>query len=149
MALLFCVALLSLGAILAIGALDRLRSRPLDGAEVRQRLGLEVPGPVRSLVKRDGIAYPVHMALGGIILATGGDPAAAGVQWFKAAAHARSAEEVVTTASRLAESRTQSRDPTAFDQVICAHVEGGFWTGYQREVTQAAGVGCPRRPHRS
>src|SRR5215212_1505123 len=124
------------------GLWERVRARPIDVSEVREHLGIQVPMRLVALVKTDQIAFRVHATMAGLIERNYGDPAAYGVQWFKASAHARSSSEVEQAAAGLLRSKQQSRDVASFQSTICHYVENGYYTGYQRQALSSAGLIC-------
>ena len=73
----------------------------------------------------DDVAYPTHAALGTVLNLAGASPSAAGVQWVKAASHARSPGDVTRAAQGLAQARRYSRDPSRLDATLCAMIEHG------------------------
>lgn len=136
------------GAFLAQALWGRLRSEPIDASHVQQRLGIQVPFRLVMLVKRDVLAYQAHASLGSFIDATGGDPRASGVQWFKAAAHARSGEELDQVIAGLLVAKRRSSDVDGLQSTICRYVENGYWTGRQRDALAGADLRCPERTRR-
>lgn len=136
------VAVVVTGSLLANEAWDRLRSRPVDMTQVKQRMGIQAPAPLIAFVKRDAIAYHAHVVLAASLARAHGSPEAIGVQWVKAAAHARSATELERVSRGLLRSQAESADPAAFQATLCGFVEGGYWTGLQREAFAAADLRC-------
>jgi hypothetical protein len=115
-------ALLGAGLLMA-KVIVCLYTRPLDvGGSVT------LPHPLQAIKKRDDVAYPVHATLGAILNLTGGLPLAAGYQWIKAAAHARSRGELSRAADGLARARRRSRPKDRFDEELYAYLRRGFHT---------------------
>ncbi|MFN0074573.1 MAG: hypothetical protein ACKVVP_24085 [Chloroflexota bacterium] len=136
------------GSWLAHGAWERVRSKPLDMTELQQRIGIQMPHAVKSFVKRDDIAFRAHATLALLIERTDGAPAAVGVQWVKAAAHARSETDLQQVSRGLQWSQHRAGATEAHQRTLCSFVEGGYWTGLQREAFAAAGLRCSRPPRR-
>jgi hypothetical protein len=126
------------------GIWDRVRSQPIDATEVRQHLGIRVPTRLVSWIKTDALAFGVHSTLASLIERNHGDPAAYGVQWLKASAHAKTSAEIGQTSAGLLRAKQQSANATSFQTTICSFVEGGYYTGHQREVIASAGLSCRR-----
>jgi hypothetical protein len=123
---------------------DRVRSKPIDMSEVQQRIGVHAPRALTSIIKRDGIAFHAHALLASFIEHSSGDPAAAGVQWVKAAAHARTTDDLQQVIEGLRWGRDHSADRESFQSTICSFVEGNYWSGLQREAFTELGLNCPR-----
>jgi hypothetical protein len=142
------LALLGVGLLATLKIVARIYTRPLDiGGFVR------LPRPLQAIKERDGIAYPLHAILGAALNLTGGLPLAAGYQWIKAAAHARSTAELERAASGLARARNRSRLEDDFDGALCAYLGGGFHRRQARAMSMAGlrcleGAECRCRCHR-
>jgi hypothetical protein len=132
-----------IGSLVALRAWDRVSSRPLDMTQVRHRIGFQTPAPVLAIIKRDGFAYRAHAALALVIERADGDPVAAGVQWVKAGAHARTNGDLKRVTHGLLTAQQHSSDPLTLESTLCAYVENGHWTGLQREAFDSAGLKCP------
>jgi hypothetical protein len=109
---------------------------------VRQQLGVHTPGPVSAIIKRDGVAFRAHSLLAGLIARTNGAPSAVGVQWVKAAAHARTDAELQQVVQGLQWAQQRSAHQAELEPTLCAYVEDGWWTGLQREAFTSAGIQC-------
>ena len=79
-----------------------------------------LPGWLERLSRHDSVAYPIHAALGTILNAVGGPPIGAGVQWYKAAAHARTADEVERAAQGITTARQRDPKGESVDATLCA-----------------------------
>jgi hypothetical protein len=132
-----------LTSFVAQGAWNRVRTRPLDMTQVQHHIGIQAPHTVTSFVKRDGIAFRAHAFLADVIERANGAPSAVGVQWVKAAAHARTDSELRQVVHGLQWSVQHSTDSSALQSTLCTYVESGWWTGLQREAFQAANLECP------
>ncbi|MGH2457657.1 MAG: hypothetical protein ACRDIY_02185 [Chloroflexota bacterium] len=86
---------------------------------------LASPDAVAPGLLPDPIAYQTHAALGTALNLLGASPSAAGVQWLKAASHARTDDEVAEAARGIVAARTRSPDPEALDASLCRIVEHG------------------------
>src|SRR4051812_26858610 len=75
--------------VLAAGMRTILSSGTLDVTGA-----LAFPTWLDQVAQRNGIAYPAHAALGIVLEQAKLSPAATSLQWFKAAAHARSDSEL-------------------------------------------------------
>src|SRR5262249_50725188 len=93
-----------------------------------------LPGWLTGPKARDEVAYPAHLALGEVLTRLGCHPTAAGLQWLKAGAHARSTAEVKQVATGLAAARQRSRAPEELARTLCAYVAGGFARPEQAEA---------------
>jgi hypothetical protein len=139
------VALVIMGALtsyVAQGAWNRIRTRPLDVTEVRHRIGIQAPQTITSFVKRDGVAFRAHALLADILARSNGAPSAVGVQWVKAAAHARTDAELRQVVRGLQWTVQHSSDHPTLMSTLCTYVEDGWWSGLQRQAFQAAGIEC-------
>jgi hypothetical protein len=128
---------LALVAALALFAL--LLRQPLDlGATVA------LPNWLERLARRDEVAYSAHAALGTALEALRFPPEAVGLQWLKAAAHARTAAEAERLGAGLARTRRRSEDPDRVDAALCRYIIGGGTLG-QRAAMARAEMRC--EPH--
>lgn len=113
----------------------------LSGRDISQTLRL--PRWAESRLQRDEIAYPSHVALarGFSLLRT--SPTAEGLQWLKAAAHARTDDEIRTIGaglrSALARSEPGQRQDIAAE--LCQAARHGSQPGHAM-VVALAGLGC-------
>ncbi len=131
-----------LASVLAQGAWNRVRARPIDMTEVQHRIGIQAPSTVTAFVKRDGVAFRAHTVLATLITRTNGAPSAVEVQWLKADAHARTSSDLQQVTSGLQWAQERSASDPAIEPTLCTYVEGGYWTGLQREAFNAAGTQC-------
>src|SRR3954447_5162087 len=114
-----------LTTLVAQGAWNRVRTRPLDMTEVQRHIGIQAPRTITSFVKRDGIAFRAHAVLADVIARTNGAPSAVGVQWFKAAAHARTDSDLQQVVRGLQWTMQHSTDKPALQSTLCTYVESG------------------------
>lgn len=128
-----CAVVVMIGAALAM----RVYVAPLDISGT-----LPLPGRVQALKGRDEIAYPAHVALGTILQRAGGDSVAVGLQWLKAAAHARTAEEIDKVGNGLARAVRRSPNPERVTEEICSYLQGGVTGPRQAAALDDAGVSC-------
>jgi hypothetical protein len=132
-------ALVGLPLLVGLVLLVQLLRQPLDvGANV------ELPGWLDRLVHRDEIAYSGHAALATALEALRFPPEAVGLQWLKAGAHARTAEQAERLGAGLAATRQRSGDPVQLDVALCRYIIGGG-TLAQRGTMARAGMQC--EPH--
>lgn len=125
-----CGLLLILGSVAAF----RLRARlNVTGTVV-------LPGPIESLTARDRVAYPAHIVLGSLLETFRYPSPAVGVQWLKAAYHARDGRRMEEAIAGIATARGRSSTPGSFDATLCqlSDTKGRF--DYART---RAGVLCP------
>lgn len=132
-----------LGTLVAQGAWNRLSTRPIDMTQMQQRIGIQAPSPVAAFFKRDGVAFRAHAGLAMLIAGANGDPSAAGVQWVKAAAHARTDADLDRVSRGLVWAREHTDSVTTLQSTLCSYVENGYWTGVQQQAFEAAGFQCP------
>jgi hypothetical protein len=124
------------GAVVLLALLLR---RPLD----LSRDG-SLPGWLDRLIHQDAVAYPAHAGLGALLEGLRFPPEAVGLQWLKAAAHARTAGQAERLGSGLAATRQRASDPDQLDAALCRYVIGGG-THEQRAVIARARMRC--EPH--
>ena len=115
--LLVRLLLLAALGLFSTGAVARLYAEPLDVSGTTR-----LPRWLSTVKERDEIAYPAHVALGTLLNRLHGPPAAAGLQWVKAAAHARSPTEVERVVRGLATTRRRSESPDHLEQTLCSYV---------------------------
>jgi hypothetical protein len=114
------VGLLFLIAVLGAWAARWLRSVPLDVSGT-----VPLPGVLHRIKDRDEIAYPGHVLLARILAASGGSPMVVGLQWLKAAAHARNPVDLDRAVRGLDAAWKRSRDPDAFARTLRRYVRPG------------------------
>lgn len=98
----------------------RLYSRPLDVSGT-----MYLPRLVKIIKDRNEVAYPAHVILATILEATGGSPTAAGLQWLKAAAHARSDAELIRAARGLENAQRRCPDSGEFVIALSCYLRHG------------------------
>src|SRR6188768_3072054 len=87
----------------------RVYSRPLDVSGRWQ-----LPEAIQAVIERDEVAYPAHVLLATVLEATRAAPAAVGLQWVKAAAHARNAAQMQRATTGLVEAQQRTSSPAEF-----------------------------------
>lgn len=110
-----------------------LVSEPVD---VTRSSPFPIPGWLERQSRRDAVAYPIHAALGTILNAVGSSPVGASIQWYKAAAHARTADEVERAAHGIMAARQRDPDGESVDAALCAPI-----VRRGARVTQVAAMG--------
>jgi hypothetical protein len=124
--------------LLPIGVLTmRLCERPLDTSG-----STHVPAWLARIKEGDDVAFPAHMLLGTLLQAAGCDGVASGLQWLKAAAHARSAGEIERSAAGLRAVAAYLGSITALDEQLCPFVASGYANARQRQAADQAGLVC-------
>jgi hypothetical protein len=81
---------------------------------------LHLPARIDAFTQQDGLAYPLHAALGTAFNLLPGTAEAAGIQWLKAADHVGSPVEMASVARGITRARDRATDPVAFTQHLCA-----------------------------
>jgi hypothetical protein len=123
---------LAVAALVALLLLVVALRQPLDvGAR------LPMPAWLDRLLDRDEVAYPLHLALGTVLETLRFPPEAAGLQWLKGAAHARTAPEAERLGDGLARTRRRSGDPDGLDAALCRHIIGGGTLGQRATIARA------------
>jgi hypothetical protein len=133
---------LSIVVILGIAAVVRVCAAPVDVSGTTQ------PPPVVTSAKgNDAIAYPAHVALATTLEAFRCSATATGLQWLKAAAHARSPAEVEQVASGLVAARQRSGTDDQLRSALCEFVRAGFASDGQARAMAQADMSCPEHTH--
>jgi hypothetical protein len=106
---------------------------------------IPIPSGLRELKQNDAVAYPAHAAIGGALNRIGATPGLAGIQWLKAAYHARSEAELDQAARGIG---AAAAGRPAADQVgaeLCAvrSAPDAAGAGRQVEALMRAGITCP------
>jgi hypothetical protein len=101
---------------------------------------LHLPAWIDALTERNDVAYPLHAMLGTGFNLTPGTAAAAGIQWMKAANHARSPHEMAAAVRGISTARGFAPYPTALDVRIAAVAKRQ--DPRVRQVMHAAGLTC-------
>ncbi|HLI27343.1 MAG TPA: hypothetical protein VKZ60_09745 [Chloroflexota bacterium] len=123
---------------LALGAGGlRLCVAPIDVSG-----GTTLGSTVAGAKANDALVYQAHASLGRLLGSLGCTSEAVGLQWLKAAAHARTDEQVVQAAVGLAAARARAAQPTAFDAQLCRYVARGFANAFQARAVATAGLRC-------
>ena len=111
----------------------------LSSRTLNSSIGLPLPVWLDKLSERPEIAYPTHAVLGTALETLNLSPAATAVQWFKAAAHAASEQDIALAARGIADARARGQD----DQMIplmCTLREIG--NPRQMQAAQQSGLPC-------
>jgi hypothetical protein len=114
----------------------------LAGRDISQTLHL--PPWVESRIQRDEIAYPAHVALARGFALFHMSPLAEGLQWLKAAAHARSDEQIRTVGDGLRSALARA-DTTQHEQtsgLLCQAALRGSQPSHSM-VVALSGLDCP------
>lgn len=101
-----------------------------------------LPAEVASIKNRDDIAYPAHVILGTVLERLGCQPTATALQWFKAAAHARTDAELELTAQGIVAATRRSRSASEIETIFCAAVANGMAGAKQATALAEAGFRC-------
>ena len=104
------------------------------------RLEARLPAPVARLRWHDKPRFLAHVALGQALVPF--DTKRAGVQWIKAAAHARSADEVDQVADGLIAVKQRSPSVKELEGVLCPYLSTGASGVRQRVALEEAGLSC-------
>jgi hypothetical protein len=75
---------------------------------------------LRRLSRADSVRYPFHALLAAYLERLDCNPEAVGVQWFKAAFHARTAAEMNRAGAGLGRAAARLQDPAPFARSLCA-----------------------------
>jgi hypothetical protein len=129
---------LSLTLLLGMAAAVRVCAAPLDVSGTAPP-----PAFVASGKENDAVAYPAHVALATTLEAFHCSATATGLQWLKAAAHARSAAEVARAASGLSAARQRSSAADPLGSALCEFLRGGTASAGQASALAQAGIVCP------
>ena len=125
--------------VAALKMLALLLRQPLD-----VDAAVALPDWLARLARRDEVAYSAHAALGTALETLRYPPEAVGLQWLKAAAHARTAAEAERLGAGLAGTRRRSGDLDRVDAALCRYIIGGGTLG-QRAAMARAEMRC--EPH--
>jgi hypothetical protein len=102
---------------------------------------LGLPAWVTRLTERHSVAYPAHAALGTVLDGLRLSPSATAVQWFKAAAHARSKTDLDRAAQGIAAALERDADGEAL-RTLCGIQDLG--NAQQVRAAVWAGTWCDR-----
>jgi hypothetical protein len=97
---------------------------------------------VDRVLAKDRLRYWFHAVLGRGLEVAQCDPAASGVQWIEAAAHARSESQLQRAIRGLQRDTSRSPNKAVTDAILCAYAPRGATNAAQTQVMQAAGVHC-------
>jgi hypothetical protein len=100
-----------------------------------------IPSWLTGITRNDTVAYAAHVGLGSALERLGGSPTAAGLQWFKAAAHAGSDAQVNRAAEGMAQARQRAGEADRLDSLLCSAAVAGA-TGTQLAAMLRAGQTC-------
>jgi len=118
--------------------LARICLAPLDVSGTTQ-----TPAYVATAKGNDGFAYSAHAGLATALEAFRCSPTATGLQWLKAAAHARSEREISRAAGGLAVAQERSGAGEQWQSAICGFLRDGFASPGQVLALGEAGMRCP------
>ncbi len=147
-ALLLAVALLAAAVPASAAGAQRLCREPLD---ISGNPSVQLPELVRAVKESDAVAYPAHIALAQMLQDARCAPGAVGVQWGKAAWHARSDAELDRTIVGLRLATERSGPSADLADLLCpkAFKPQDPHDAQFLEALDAAGIACgvdPRRP---
>ena len=100
------------------------------------------PAWLTRIKERDDVAFPAHALLGTMLHTARCHAAASGLQWLKAAAHARSAAEIERSAAGMRSSAACLGSVSALAAQLCPFVKGGFANPRQSQAAAQAGLAC-------
>jgi hypothetical protein len=129
----FSVGGASLSAILVVIVLAAL---VLDAEVVDVHQVLPLPPELQRMTRDDQIAYTYHAALATALSATK-RWSPAGVQWFKAAAHARSPDQTLQATEGLARALQSGSEAENVASLICRLADRGAHDGQRAALAQA------------
>ena len=135
--------LLAAGAVLALAL-----ALVVPYGQLACREPIDVSGTTRlpawlvAIKERDELAYPAHAIVGAVLTQAGCSPIAAGLQWLKAGAHARTEQEIMTAEQGLSVARARADPTETFDARLCAYMVDGYANAQQEAVTRGAGLRC-------
>jgi hypothetical protein len=112
----------------------------LPGSEALEDLAYD-------LLRSDSLRYWFHTFLGRALDLARCDPAASGLQWIKAAYHARTERHVWRSAAGIERSLRRSRPGDDTRAVLCAYLPRGPYNSQQAVALLLGGLQCtPRTP---
>jgi hypothetical protein len=117
-----------------------LRQHLLDGGTP-----MRLPAWLIRIKEQDDVAFPAHALLGAVFRVAGCNAAASGLQWLKAAAHARNPGEVEQSVAGLRSAAQCLGSVAALAERLCPLVHGGYANVRQRRAVDGAGLGCSSR----
>ena len=130
------------------GSFGRARRRYADGADLSKLL--HVPLWLDAVLANDRVAFPLHVLLGRLLNRLDAPPRAAGLEWLKAAAHARSehaleivVQGLVSTGRRARADDFASRLHMAVVNQVTCH--GRDVTMRRRQLAALERAGMPAR----
>lgn len=119
------------------GLLAAVLTQPLDVSG-----NVTFPRTVQRVKQRDGVAYRAHRVLGTALFRLSYPSDAVGLQWLKAAAHARSTAEVDRAARYYRAARDEAESSSAFDRSLCRWIADQHLTAAQGTVVARGGTRC-------
>jgi hypothetical protein len=105
---------------------------------------IDLPPWLESLTERNGVAFPAHAAVGTVFEKLNLSPAATSLQWFKAAAHARSESELEQAAHGISAALARDCDDSRAARTLCLLQPLG--NPAQRQLAQGLNLPCDRWP---
>ena len=91
----------------------------------------------------DEVAFAAHAALGRSFCLLACDPAASGLQWLKAAAHARTPAQAARASEGLQKAAERIGSAQALADRLCRFVADGYANRNQQQIVEEAGLTCP------
>jgi hypothetical protein len=135
----------AIGMVMAVLVVLAAGARAIFGADTLNATGkLGLPAWLDEVTQHSGIAYPAHAALGTVFETAKLSPAATGVQWFKAAAHAESESELEQAARGISAALERDGDDSRALRTICTLKELGVPS--QVRVIERVHPQCGRWP---
>lgn len=127
------------GIVLVAAALTvaRICSTPIDVSGTTS-----LPAWVRAVKERDEIAFPAHLLLARSLTTLGCSPEAIALQWIKAAAHARTPEDLATTRDGLRSTTSPAGVATRVADDLCRRLGSRYASQAQQATVEEAGIDC-------
>jgi len=105
---------------------------------------LDFPDWLDGLTRRSRIAYPAHAAVGTVLEVVHASPAATSMQWFKAAAHARSEPELERAAQGITDALARDDENDRARRTLCT--VSALGNAGQNQVFDRLQLPCDRWP---
>jgi hypothetical protein len=101
-----------------------------------------IPSWVDAVKNQDALAYPAHVVLGTALARAHCRPSAIGLQWFKAASHARTESELRQAAQGMEAARVLETSEEEVRAELCRAVASGRIRPQQVTALEWAGLRC-------
>jgi hypothetical protein len=101
-----------------------------------------IPSWIDVVKNQDALAYPAHVVLGSVLAQARCRPSAVGLQWFKAASHARNEAELRQAAEGIREARMLETSDQDIRDELCRAIIKGRFRPQQRTALEWAGLRC-------